>query len=74
MYIFIHICTCVYMYSCIYTVYVYVYVYIYFKDFIYLTERVQAWGGAQGKGEADSPLSREPEWDLIPGPQDHDLS
>ena len=27
-----------------------------------------------GEGEADSPLSREPNGSLIPGPRDHDLS
>jgi len=34
------------------------------KDFIYLRER--AWGGEEGKGEADSPLSREPDVGLHP--------
>ena len=31
-------------------------------------------GGAEGEGEADSLLSREPDAGLIPGPLDHDLS
>ena len=26
--------------------------------------------GAEGEGEADSPLSREPEWDMIQGSKD----
>ena len=30
--------------------------------------------GAQEEGEADSPLSREPNAGSIPGPWDHDLS
>ena len=38
--------------------------------FIYLIDRAQA----EGEGEADSPLSREPMWGSIPGPWDHDLS
>ena len=47
--------------------------------FIYLreTERSQAGGGAEGEGEASSPLSKEPNLGLrglIPGPWDHDLS
>ena len=29
---------------------------------------------AEEEGEADSPLSREPAPDLVPGPRDHDLS
>ena len=43
-----------------------------FKDFIYLRERETAWDW-QGRG-ADSPLSGEPNWGLIPGPWDPDLS
>ena len=31
-------------------------------------------GGTQGKGEADSPLSGDPDVSLILGPQDHDPS
>ena len=31
-------------------------------------------GGAEGEEEADTPLSREPDAGLIPGPRDHDLS
>ena len=42
------------------------------KDFIYLRERETAWDW-QGRG-ADSPLSGEPNWGLIPGPWDPDLS
>jgi len=43
--------------------------------FIYLREREYKPGGeAEGEGEADSPLSREPNEGLIPGPWDHDLS
>ena len=48
----------------------------YFKDFIYLfeTERERErahtrggeWGGAEGEGEADSPLSREADVGLDP--------
>ena len=37
-------------------------------------ERAQAWGGADGEGEADSLLSREPDRASIPGPQDQDMS
>ena len=37
-------------------------------------ERAQAGGGAEGEEGADSPLSREPDGDLIPEPQDHDPS
>ena len=37
----------------------------FFTDFIYFlereTERVRGWGGAEGEGETDSPLSREPD-------------
>ena len=49
---------------------------IYFlKDFIYLRKREhEQGGGAEREGEADSPLSREPNVGLIPGPQEHDLS
>ena len=32
------------------------------------------WPLALGKGDTDSPLSREPKLGLIPGPQDYDLS
>ena len=48
--------------------------------FIYLTERAQAGGTAEGMaegGEARSSMSREPDVGLIPrtpGPQDHNLS
>ena len=42
--------------------------FIFFKDFIYLfdTGRAQAGGGAETEGEADSPLSREPDRGLYP--------
>jgi len=30
--------------------------------------------GTKREGEADFPLSREPDWGSIPGPWDHDLS
>ena len=33
-----------------------------------MSERAGAGAGAERKGEADSPLSREPMWDSIPGP------
>ena len=46
------------------------------KDYIYLREResarAQAGGGAEREGEADSPLSKEPDVGSIPGPWDHD--
>ena len=48
------------------------------KKRVYLFDRAitQAGGGAEGEGEADSPLGREPDMGrgLIPGPWDHDLS
>ena len=47
----------------------YTYIFLYFfKDFIYLreTEHAQAEEGAEGEGEADSPLSREPDAGLYP--------
>ena len=46
---------------------------LYLKDFIHERERERVPGGeAQGEGEANSPLSREPMWGWIPGPQDQD--
>ena len=43
--------------------------------FIYLTERESTVGRrAEGEGEADSPLSREPDTGLDPRAQEHDLS
>ena len=41
----------------------------FFKDFIYLRGRVQVGGGTEGDGEADSPLSMEPDARLNPGPR-----
>ena len=43
--------------------------------FIYLSKRenTSEGGGAEGEGEADSPLSREPNVRLNPRTQDHDL-
>ena len=39
-----------------------------------MTETAQAGGAAGGGREAGSPLSREPDAGLNPGPRDHDLS
>ena len=49
-------------------------IYIFLTYFIYLseTERERTSGG-EGKGEADSPLSREPSGGSIPGPWNHTL-
>ena len=38
------------------------------------TRRAEAEGGAEKLGEADSSLSREPDWALIPGSWGCDLS
>ena len=46
----------------------------FFKTLFILRKRPGAGGGAEEEGEADSPLSKEPEMGLIPGPRDHDLS
>jgi len=46
-----------------------------FKDFIYMRERESKQEHkSKGEGEADSLLSKDPTWDLIPGRWDHDLS
>ena len=47
-----------------------------FYLFIWENERAWTWVGrvAEGEGEADSLLSKEPMWGSIPGPWDHDLS
>jgi len=37
-----------------------------FKNYLFERETAQAGGGAEGKGEADSPLSREPNAGLHP--------
>ena len=42
--------------------------------FIYLRGRDRAWAGVEGKKEADSPLSEEPDVGSIPERWDHDLS
>ena len=39
-----------------------------------LRERERTEGRAEAEGEADSLLSREPNWGSIPGPWDYDLS
>ena len=50
------------------------YIYFFFlKDFIYLFEG-DCERAAEREGEADSPLSREPDMGSIPGPWDHDLN
>ena len=49
----------------------------FFKDFVYFTKResISSWGEAVGEGEADSPLSWEPDVHRAQSqPQDHDLS
>ena len=49
----------------------------FFKDFIYLLEReseVQAGRAAEGEGVAGSPLVREADMGLDPGPWNRDLS
>ena len=48
----------------------------FFKSlFIYLIKREQEQGGgAEGEGEADSLMSRDPDMGLDPGPWDRDLS
>ena len=37
------------------------FMFLFFKDFVYLFDRAQAGGAAEGEGEAGSPLSREPD-------------
>ena len=48
------------------TLYVYLKLLLFLKDFIYLTERAQAGGMAEGEGEADFQLNREPNVELNP--------
>ena len=55
---------------------VYTHVFVVFKYLIYLTEREKerAQAGREGEGEADSPLSREPDLGLDPRTLESDLS
>ena len=43
------------------------YTFNFLKNILFERERAQAGRGAEGEGEADSPLSREPDVGLDPG-------
>ena len=48
--------------------------FIYLRESKWEREKKKAQAGTEGEGEADSPMSGEPNAGLIPGPQDHYLS
>ena len=51
------------------------FIFIIFLKIIHLTEREStSRGAAEGEGESDSPLGREPKVGFDPRTQDHDLS